>query len=216
VALGSIIGNNMASSQSSAFGEKIGSIPLPEPFFIQVLPEIQDLAELKIMLYSFYLIYRKPERPYYVTYREFLSYELIASLGEEVLRRALESAVAHGILSHSTLNIKGKDEDIYFLATDNRQLSDANIFALYEQNIGIITPMIAEELKEAGSLYPAQWIEEAFKAAVTMNKRNWKYVARILERWATEGKDSGKHKRDIKKDDPDKYIKGKYGHLVRR
>jgi DnaD/phage-associated family protein len=91
-----------------------------------------------------------------------------------------------------------------------------NIFAIYEQNIGMITPMIAEELKEAERLYPPRWIEEAFKEAVTLNKRSWKYIARILERWASEGKDSGEHRRDIKKDGPDKYIKGKYGHLVKR
>jgi DNA replication protein len=74
-----------------------------------------------------------------------------------------------------------------------------NIFTLYEQNIGMITPMIAEELKEAEKLYPPRWIEEAFKEAVTLNKRSWRYIARILERWASEGKDSGEHKRDIKK-----------------
>jgi DnaD/phage-associated family protein len=107
-------------------------------------------------------------------------------------------------------------EDVYSLPADIRQPSAVNIFALYEQNIGIITPMIAEELKEADKLYPPQWIEEAFKEAVTLNKRSWRYIARILERWASEGKDSGKHRRSIKKVDPDKYIKGRYGHLVKR
>jgi len=107
-------------------------------------------------------------------------------------------------------------EDVYSLAVNSRQLPVVNIFSLYEQNIGIITPMIAEELKEAERLYPRQWIEEAFKEAVTLNKRSWKYIARILERWASEGKDSGEYKRNIKKDGPDKYIKGRYGHLVKR
>jgi DnaD/phage-associated family protein len=124
--------------------------------------------------------------------------------------------VEHGVLSRSTSNINGRVEDVYSLTGDSFKLPASNIFALYEQNVGIITPMIAEELKEAEKLYPPEWIEEAFKEAVTLNKRSWKYIARILERWASEGKDSGEYKRDIEKDGPDKYVKGKYGHLVKR
>ena len=128
----------------------------------------------------------------------------------------MNSAVEHGALLHSTVNINGVPEDVYSLTDDSRQLSTINIFALYEQNIGMITPMIAEELKEAEKIYPPQWIEEAFKEAVVLNKRIWRYIKRILERWASEGKDNGEYRRDIKKDDPDKYIKGRYGHMVRR
>jgi DNA replication protein len=189
---------------------------LPDSFFTQAMPKIQDLAELKVVLYVSYLILRKQERPYFVTYKELLSHELMATMGEETLRQALNSAVEHGTLLHTTLNINGVPEDVYSLTDDSRQPSAINIFTLYEQNIGIITPMIAEELKEADKIYPPQWIEEAFKEAVTLNKRSWKYIARILDRWASEGKDSGEYRRDVKKDGPDKYIKGKYGHLVKR
>jgi len=206
----------MPDRQLSSSQRKTDFISLPDSFFTQVVPKIQDLAELQIVLYVAYLILRKQERPYFVTYKELLSHELMAMMGEETLRQALNSAVEHGALLHSTLNINGVLEDVYSLTDDSRQPPAINIFALYEQNIGIITPMIAEELKEADKLYPPQWIEDAFKEAVTLNKRSWKYIARILERWASEGKDSGEYKRDIKKDDPDKYIKGRYGHLVQR
>jgi DNA replication protein len=206
----------MPNRQLSSSQRKTDFISLPDSFFTRAVPKIQDLAELKIVLYVAYLILRKQERPYFITYKELLSHELTATMGEETLRQALDSAVEHGTLLHSTVNINGVPEDVYSLTDDSRQLSAINIFALYEQNIGIITPMIAEELKEADKLYPPQWIEEAFKEAVTLNKRSWKYIARILERWASEGKDSGEYRRDIKKDGPDKYIKGRYGHLVKR
>jgi DNA replication protein len=206
----------MPDRQVSSSQGKIDFISLPDSFFTRAVPKIQDLAELKTVLYASYLILRKQERPYFVTYKELLSHGLMAKMGEETLRQALDSAVEHGILLHSTLNINGVLEDIYSLPADVRQPSAGNIFILYEQNIGIITPMIAEELKEADKLYPPQWIEEAFKEAVTLNKRSWKYIARILERWASEGKDSGEYRRDVKKDGPDKYIKGRYGHLVKR
>jgi len=215
----------MPDRQLSSSQKKTDFIFLPESFFIQAMPKIQDLAELKVVLYVAYLILRKQERPYFVTYKELLSHELVATMGEETLRQALNSAVEHGALLNSTLNINGVPEDVYSLTAESHQPparlpspggQAVNIFALYEQNVGIITPMIAEELKEADKIYPPQWIEEAFKEAVTLNKRSWKYIARILERWASEGKDSGEYRRDIKKDGPDKYIKGRYGHLVQR
>jgi DnaD/phage-associated family protein len=208
----------MPDRQLSSSQRKTDFIPLPDSFFTQAVPKIQDLAELKVVLYVYYLILRKPDHPQFITYKELKaeSYRLSAKLGEETLRQDLDLAVEHGALLHSTLNINGVLEDVYSLTADSRQPPTINIFALYEQNIGMITPMIAEELKEAEKIYPPQWIEEAFKEAVTLNKRSWRYIARILERWASEGKDSGEYKRDVKKDGPDKYIKGRYGHLVKR
>jgi DnaD/phage-associated family protein len=208
----------MSNRQLSSSQRETDFVSLPDSFFTQVMPKIQDLAELKVVLYVAYLILRKPDHPHFVTYQELKaeSSRLSAELGEETLRQTLDSAVEHGTLLHSTLNINGMLEDVYSLTVDSRQPPTINVFALYEQNIGMITPMIAEELKEAEKIYPPQWIEEAFKEAVTLNKRSWRYIARILERWASEGKDSGEYKRDIKKDGPDKYIKGKYGHLVKR
>ena len=206
----------MPDRQLSSSQRKTDFISLPDSFFTQAMPKIRDLAELKVVLYVSYLILRKQERPYFVTYKELLSHELMGTMGEETLRQALNSAVEHGTLLHPTLNINGVLEDVYSLPDDSHQPPAVNIFALYEQNIGMITSIIAEELKEAEKLYPPQWIGEAFKEAVTLNKRNWKYIARILERWASEGKDSGEYRRDIKKDGPDKYVKGRYGHLVKR
>ena len=208
----------MPDRQSSTSQRKTDLIPVPDSFFTQAVPKTQDLAELKVVLYAAYLILQKPGPPRFVTYEELKAEGCgrSAELSEEVLRQSLELAVEHGVLLHSTSNINGILEDVYILTADNRQPPAINIFALYEQNIGMITPMIAEELKEADKLYPPQWIEEAFKEAVTLNKRSWRYIARILERWASEGKDSGEYKRDIKKDGPNKYIKGRYGHLVKR
>ncbi len=65
---------------------------------------------------------------------------------------------------------------------------DQNIFSLYENNIGTIGPMIAEQLGEAEERYPFPWIEEAFKLAVNDNKRSWRYISAILRRWAAEGR----------------------------
>ena len=161
---------------------------------------------------------------------------------DEVLRGALEMATGRGTILHLELDRDGVTEDIYFLNTESdRQVmakiqngelklsglqakepayvdtgEPPDIFSLYEQNIGMLTPLIADELRDAEQLYPQYWIRDAIKEAVALNKRSWRYIAKILENWSAEGKSDGTHRRDTKKTDPDKYIKGKYGHMVRR
>ena len=161
---------------------------------------------------------------------------------DTTLERALNLATEHGILLHGKLDKGDKAEDIYLINTeaekktfekimrgeivpegftpakqiDGQSMKMPDIFTLYEQNIGILTPLLAEELQEAEKRYPIDWIESAFKEAVSLNKRNWKYIVRILERWFVEGKDNGAFGRNIKKevDDPFKYVKGKPRHRV--
>jgi DnaD/phage-associated family protein len=85
-----------------------------------------------------------------------------------------------------------------------------NIFTLYEQNIGMLTPLIAEQLRDAEQTYPAAWIEDAFREAVSLNKRSWKYIHAILERWRTEGKDEKPDRRSAEADRR-RYLEWKYG-----
>ena len=160
----------------------------------------------------------------------------------DALRAALAMAVKRGTFLH--IGFKGQHgrEDVYMLNTSqdreardkilSRELrlpmlepqpADAvtekpqpNIFSLYEENIGMLTPMVAEEMKEAEKLYPEQWIADAFKEAVRANKRSWRFVAFLLERWATEGKKDGTYQRNLKTTDPDKYFKDRYGHFWQR
>ena len=64
------------------------------------------------------------------------------------------------------------------------------IFVLYEQNVGILSPMIADQLKDMEKTYPPQWITEAFEIAVSRNARNLKYIQAILKRWEIDGRDT--------------------------
>ncbi len=93
------------------------------------------------------------------------------------------------------------------------QVQRPNIYVLYEQNIGPLTPLLADELKEAEDSYPAAWIEDAFRESVELNKRSWRYIQRILERWATEGK-GDETARQRRKDDPRRFIEGKYADYI--
>jgi DnaD/phage-associated family protein len=93
------------------------------------------------------------------------------------------------------------------------QAQRPNIFVLYEQNIGPLTPLLAEELMEAEDTYPLPWIEDAFREAVELNKRSWRYIQRILERWAAEGKtDEGTRRGD--EGDRRRFIEGEYADYI--
>ncbi|NQW21814.1 MAG: DnaD domain protein [SAR202 cluster bacterium] len=104
---------------------------------------------------------------------------------------------------------------------DAPELEKPNIFALYEDSIGALSPLLAEELKEAEARYPESWLREAFGIAVAENKRSWRYVSGILRRWTSEGKtnrgdyatrgevregDYGKSGRHTEKDQREKYL----------
>ncbi len=86
-----------------------------------------------------------------------------------------------------------------------------NVYALYEATIGPITPQIADDLAEAEGLYPAAWIEDAFREAAELNKRSWRYIQRILERWQEEGRDDAASERHPRWRPP-----SQYDHLIRR
>jgi DNA replication protein len=144
--------------------------------------------------------------------------------GEEAplrCRKGLEAAVARGSLLRLAVEHEGRDEALFFLntpsdrraveqITDGRldlgrvlpkphaapQLHQTNVYGLYEANIGLITPLIGERLKEAEELYPEEWLLEAMEEAARLNKRSWGYVEAILKRWATEGRTREKAGRD--------------------
>jgi DNA replication protein len=159
------------------------------------------------------------------------------SQGEDTspLQMALQRAVERGVLLR-LVDAGGGDEAWYFMnseqgreayaraqrgevslggtseaATPQPVVERPNIFQLYERSIGLLQPLIADELRDAEGTYPPEWIEEAFRIAVERNARNWHYVRGILERWAREGKGDGKAPEP---GDRARYIKGKYGDRI--
>jgi DnaD/phage-associated family protein len=151
---------------------------------------------------------------------------LVQSVGRDpaTTRKALEStlqkAVRRGTLLQVDLTDKnGSDKIICLNSPKGRAIVDAiqrgawkvtdranepidiysehpNIFQLYEANIGPLTPILADALRDAEKTYPADWIEDAFRIAVERNKRNWHYVEAILHRWQEGGRDDQKGKQD--------------------
>lgn len=203
-------------------GGRLVQTALPNLLFSELIPQIDDLGEMKTTLHILWLLSRKTGSPRYVTLQELVGDSTLArSLSgltaspAEAIEASLKRAVARGTLLH--LMSSSGQEHVYLLnspqgrsAADKASLGELqfgdqalhiepaarterpNIFVLYEQNIGLLQPMIAEELEEAERIYPSEWIEDAFRAAIEKNVRNWKYIRRILERWAAEGRGGDK------------------------
>ena len=186
---------------------KVVVTPLPNQFFSELLPTIDDLAELKVTLHVLWLLANRKE-PFVLVDELRADRTLMQSLktGEakpvDALQHGLDLAAARGTLLHidnayCVNSEKGRRAVEKMPATETPRGSARepanvserpNIFALYEKNIGMLTPMVAEELKEAEAQYPAEWIGEAFQIAVENNKRSWSYARKILQRWQTEGR----------------------------
>ncbi|MGH2387822.1 MAG: DnaD domain-containing protein [Chloroflexota bacterium] len=163
---------------------------------------------------------------------------------EEMLREGLEFAVTRGSLLHLRLGDSPESSRRWYLLNtpENQELlrrlgrgeigpSDVlgeevgavdvvrvyrpNIFTLYEQMIGVLTPTVADGLRDAEQAYPAEWLTDALGLAVEYNKRSWGYVQGILKRWETEGRSSGTDRGHSEAPlDSEKYTSGRYGRLV--
>jgi DNA replication protein len=205
-------------------------VRLPQAFFTQLLPHIKTQHPLCLLLYLFWQAERQQNQVHYFRWDDLLSDPALIVMMDDVdgLKQALDGLVDLGAVLKAEL--EWLDEVYYFLNTPQGRAGvegiekgtwqetpierqpihlveeQPNIFALYEQNIGVITPMMAEILKEDEATYPAAWIEEAIRIAVTRNVRTWNYVQGILKRWHKEGREDEQNRRDDSQD-PERYRK---------
>ncbi len=142
--------------------------------------------------------------------------------GRAALSDALDRSVRRGTLLRAIPTGKTAEDTVYFLNSPRGraalqslvkgewmpgleghvqavlEVGRPNIFKLYEENIGPLTPIISDELREAESAYPMDVIEDAFHKAVNANARSWRYIEKILRSW--EKGQHAQHRRDAKKD----------------
>jgi len=210
---------------------------IPDQFFREIMPAIDDINELKLVMYVLWSAYKQGDFGTGFSLSDFEEDRLFMggldpSDNTAVLEKALEKAVNNQILIK--VNLPDGGDTLYFinsprgrtaaaLAKKGQELAAAdkpgatldliqpNIYRLYEENIGPLTPMIAEALREAEDAYPAEWIEEAVEIAVKNNVRRLSYIEKILERWQEEGR-NGTHQRDDE-EDYRRYLKGEYGDI---
>lgn len=232
-----------ASQGFSGFPSGVTKLtPIPAAFFTELLPAVDDLGELKITLHAFWLLgnkdghfrcFRRDELLADARLLEGLAHSGLS--GEEALDDALERAASRGTLIKVTGAGLDPDDAYYCLNSPKGraaakaleagtwrpeadehvmlQAERPNVYALYEQNIGPLTPMIAETLQEAETTYPASWIEEALQIAVHNNARKWAYVEAILKDWRTQGKDEREDRGDSEAARR-RYVEGEFADFI--
>jgi len=205
-------------------------VRLPGVFFTQVLEQINDLDQLRVLLYLFWFSEEQRGSLRYFRWEDLTADSTLMRMmkDEKGLQQALQGLISLGVVLKAALEWMA--EAYYFLnspqgraavlAIEKGEWQDVqqdrqptqlveelpNIFQLYEENIGVITPMMAEILKEDEKTYPAAWIREAIQIAVARNVRTWKYVQGILTRWQKEGRENEQNRRDDSQD-PERYRK---------
>jgi DnaD/phage-associated family protein len=215
---------------------------LPSAFFSELLPLVDDLAELKLLLFCFWALPQKEGKFRYLRCGDFTANDEfmrgLAATGADstaVLDAALAKAVKDGALLAAEVAGEMDKETLYFVNTPGgraavEQITKSeylagdldhpiellperpNIYKLYEENIGPLSPMIADELKDAEKEFPATWIEDAFREAVKSNKRNLRYIRAILERWRADGRMAIRVERD--EEDGKRYVTGPYADFI--
>ena len=223
---------------------KVRFTSIPDPFFRNLLPLIDEIGELKTTLFAFWLLDHMEGTFRYLRRRSFLeNRDFMSSLAEDPqhaeanLDEALTRCLKRNTFIKATLELETGAEDFYFLNTPKGRAAvqaiekgewshtgdpaypleviteTPNIYNLYEENIGPLTPMIAETLQDAEATYPYQWIEEAVRLAVENNVRRWSYVEAILKRWQEGGRDEREDRRDTEKDRR-RYVEGEFSDFI--
>ena len=221
------------------FPEDVRVTPLPDPLCNRLLAEIDDFAELKLILRALWLLSQERRRPKTLAVDRLMADPVLlagvrpfASNPQAALQAALTKAVQRGVLllrkdpetgwpqcllntpAHRRLLAESgsaaaandgippaataagtiQDEAGFAAAAGDPYgpeppaLPSGVIFALYEDNIGLIGPQMAQYLQEAEERYPESWLKAAFAQAIRDNKRSWSYISAILRRWAANGR----------------------------
>ena len=226
-AQGGFLAEDGGLSKFKGFTDSETFTQLPDTFFHQLLSQIDDAAEMKVILYLLWRVQHMDGE--FPSFRETEFDAKTLGLSAEEIHLGLEKAVKRGII----LKAEHKAEVLYFLnsprgraaanaflhgeykaaVSQGMPFERTNIFRLYEENIGPLTPLIADALKDAEETYSAEWVAETIDLAVKNNKRSWRYCEAILKRWKEEGRGEKQDRRDTEKN-RDKYTKGEYADYI--
>ncbi len=187
---------------------------IPNVFYSAVLPAMREPGDLLAFLWVARLVRERTGEARFVTADQVwaipaaaTAFEALAA-GRESLERGLAACAELGALLALDLAGGGRQETVYFvndpasrravararggdlelrpgaIAYEPAPVRPPNIFRLYEEHIGTITPLVAERLLAAAEQHPQHLVESAFREAAERNIRNWKYIERILQNWS--------------------------------
>jgi len=193
---------------------------VPDSLLRDLLAEIEDADELRATLHAIWRIEHQEGPVRFLRRADFG--EFAAGVDKAVLRGTLlrvQNEAGEFFCLNSPRG-RASVEAIQNGKFDPSNIQNAppversNVFTLYEQNIGALTPLIADMLREAEKEYPSAWFEEAFEIAVAKNARHWRFVEAVLKRWKEKGKDERKDQQDAVKDF-ERYTDGEFSEYLK-
>lgn len=118
---------------------------------------------------------------------------------ERVARHRSNQKVNKQKQNNETLQDRYSNGDVtppdYRLQTTDTELNNSSssseksiVFSVYESEIGVLTPIVAERLQDDIKTFTEGWVIDAIKVASENNIRKLNYVEGVLRAWRVEGR----------------------------
>lgn len=182
---------------------------VPESFFTELLPQIDDFAELQVTLWALWALQQREGHYRYLRAQDFATSDTLRQFLPQPA--ALTATLARCVARGSLIEVQVSTGDmLYFMNTERgREACEAirqgqlilhdheqveilpprpTVYRLYEQEIGLLTPLIAESLQELERDYSADWLREAITLAAEKQAKHLRYIRAVLEGWRKQGK----------------------------
>lgn len=184
---------------------------VPNAVLGRVLATIDDADEIKLILRAIWLLEQQRGYPRYIT-RDDLRRDRALSVAipdQSDFDRILKSATERGVFVEALINDNtclmfntesARRASIEVSPTTDNLNKDDNgwetvaaiaappdAFRAYEENIGILSPMIRQSILAALEDFTDEDITHAVRIAVENESRSWSFVAGVLRRWTRDG-----------------------------
>jgi DnaD/phage-associated family protein len=163
----------------------------------------------------------------------------VHGLDAQTLAQGLARTLARGTLITATLTLETQTETLYFAnsaagrdavaqVTNGHWLPGEGgtpfvilpprptVYHLYEENIGALTPLVADDLKDTEAEFGSEALADAIRYAVTAEKRSMRYIRAVLEGWRREGKLNAQAGGYSQGAENRQFLSGKYADFIDR
>ena len=188
-----------------------GTTRVPNSVLGRVLAEVEDPRTLKLILRAIWLLERQRGYPRFISVEDLRGDRILAAVinDDSIFSASLASAIARGVLLEVSVNsaqalmlntesarrvssdafasIEMPDEDSDGWDSPTASALPSDAFRAYEENIGVLSPMIRENILTALEDFTDEDIAYAVRIAVESESRSWSFVAGVLRRWLRDG-----------------------------
>ena len=186
---------------------------VPNAVLGRVLSSVDDVDVIKLVLRAVWLLERQRGYPRYIAVEDLQRDRVLSNVfvNTVALERALDTAIEYGVIAKVVINgnaclmlntesaqraatdgaiasavlVTTNDDDDWDAPAASSMPTDA--FRAYEDNIGLLSPMIRESILAALEDFTDDDITRAIRIAVENESRSWSFVAGVLRRWSREG-----------------------------